>query len=78
VCVGPRGAALLHRLVAQLRRNAHSQGIDILTLFLYRDDPLARLPRFFPQTVLHYHTMVFPVRRQDLPRRPYYLDIRDI
>lgn len=78
LCVGPRGHALLKPLVAQLRRNAHAQGMDILTLFMYRDDPLARLPRFAPQTVLHYHTMVFPVRRHDVPRLPYYLDIRDI
>ncbi len=78
VCAGARGFALLKPLVAQLRRNAHAQGIDVLTLFVYRDDPLARLPRFFPQTTLHYHTMVFPVRSEHLPRRPYYLDIRDI
>lgn len=78
VCVGPRGAHLLKSLIHQIRRNAHVEGIDILTLFVYRDDPLARLPHFFPETVLHYHTMVLPLRRNDLPTRPYYLDIRDI
>ncbi len=65
-------------LIGRIRRNAHAEGVDILALFVYRDDPLARLPRFFPQTVLHYHTMVLPLRRDDLPQRPYYLDIRDI
>lgn len=78
VCDGPRGHDLLKELISQVRRNAHAEGIDILTLFVYRDDPLARLPKFFPQTVLHYHTMVFPLRRSELPSRPLYLDIRDI
>jgi hypothetical protein len=78
VCAGPRGDALLKSLISQVRRYAHAEGIDILIVFAYRDDPLARLPRFFPQTVLHYHTMVLPLRRDDLPPRPYYLDIRDI
>jgi hypothetical protein len=78
VCDGPRGHSLLKELISQIRRNAHAEGIDILTLFVYRDDPLARLPKFCPQTVLHYHTMVFPLRRDELPSRPLYLDIRDI
>lgn len=78
ISAGPRGHHLLKSLIAQVRRNAHAEGIDILTLFVYRDDPLARLPQFFPQTVLHYHTMVVPSRKADLPSRPYYLDIRDI
>lgn len=78
VCRGPNGHALLHQLVAQIRRNARADGIDIVTLFLYRDDPLARLPRFFPDTVLTYHTMVRPVRREAPPSQPLYLDIRDI
>lgn len=78
VCRGPQGFGLLKPLIARLRRSAHAQGIDIITLFAYRDDPLSRLPSFFPQTVLHYQTMVFPVRRADVPAPPYYLDIRDI
>ncbi len=78
VCEGPRGHSLLKELVSQVRRNAYADGIDILTLFLYRNDPLARLPKFFPQTVLHYHTMVFPLRQGGLPSKPLYLDIRDI
>ncbi len=78
VCDGPRGHDLLKELVSQIRRNAHAEGIDILTLFVYRDDPLAHLPKFFPQTVLHYQTMVFPLRRNELPSGPLYLDIRDI
>jgi hypothetical protein len=78
VCSGPCGHQLLKALISQIRRNAHAEGIDILTLFVYRDDPLARLPHFTPQTVLHYHTMVFPLRRTERPKRPFYLDIRDI
>lgn len=78
ICVGPRGFGLLKSLISQIQRNAHAQEIDILTVFVYRNDPLARLPRFFPQTVLHYQTMVFPVRRDDVPPPPYYLDIRDV
>jgi hypothetical protein len=79
VCGGPHGFALLKPLISQLRHNAHAEGVDLLTLFAYRDDPLVRLPRFFPQTVLHYHTMTLPVRHGALPSgRPLYLDIRDI
>ncbi|MGD9675442.1 MAG: N-acetyltransferase family protein [Candidatus Bipolaricaulia bacterium] len=75
---GSRGQGLLAELVRQLRRNARADGVDIVTLFLYRDDPLARLPRAVPNTVLHYHTMVRPMRREELPTPPLYLDIRDI
>ncbi len=78
ICRGPRGGDLLKRLVTQIRHNAQGEGIDLVTLVLYRDDPLARLPQFFPQTVLHYHTMVMPFRREALPPRPLYLDIRDV
>ncbi|MEW5826001.1 MAG: hypothetical protein AB1778_04150 [Candidatus Bipolaricaulota bacterium] len=78
ICRGPRGHEALRDLVATIRRNAYAEGIDILTLFLYRDDPLARLPRFFPDTALGYHTMVRPVARATLPPTPLYLDIRDI
>jgi len=78
ICEGPEGRRLMKRLLQQLRRNAYADGIDILTLFAYRDDPLARLPRFFPEKRLHYFTMVRPCRRPDLPQRPLYLDIRDI
>jgi hypothetical protein len=79
VCGGPHGFALLRPLIGQLQRNAHADGIDILTLFAYRDDPLVRWPRFLLQTVLHYHTLAIPVRQSALPsERPLYLDIRDI
>ncbi len=75
---GARGQALLAKLVQELRRAARADGTDIVTLFVYRDDPLARLPRAFPNTVLHYHTMVRPMRTSSLPQPPLYLDIRDI
>jgi hypothetical protein len=79
VCGGRHGFALLKPLIGQLQRNVHADGVDILTLFAYRDDPLVRLPRFLLQTVLHYHTMALPVRQGALPsERPLYLDIRDI
>jgi len=79
VCCGPRGVALLKTLIQQLRRKALADGIDILTLFVYQDDPLVpRLPQFYPQRVLRYHTMVRPCGSDELPKRPLYLDIRDI
>jgi hypothetical protein len=78
VCRGPNSHALLKRLVQQIRRDAYQHGIDILTFFLYRDDPLATLPTFFPETVLHYHTMVRPLSSARMPEPPLYLDIRDI
>ncbi len=78
VCTGPSGHALLKSLISRIRRLAFADGIDILTVFAYADDPLVRLPRYFPQTVLHYHTMIFPIRRDDLPQGPFYLDIRDV
>ena len=78
VCSGPQGGTLMKRLVKQLRRNAHAAGIDILTLFAYRDDPQHIMPRFFPQEMLHYYTMVRPVLSDEPPEPPLYLDIRDI
>ncbi len=75
---GPRGQTLLGKLVKQIQRNAFHDGIDVLTLFLYRDDPLAVLPRIAPRTVLHYLTMICAARTKAVPQRPYYLDIRDI
>jgi hypothetical protein len=78
VCRGREGGALLKDLIQQLRRMAYSDNIDILTLFVYADDPLARLPRFFPQKVLHYNTMALPLCEKELPTQPFYLDIRDI
>jgi hypothetical protein len=79
VCGGPQGFALLKPLMGRLQRNAHADGVDILTLFAYRDDPLVRWPRFLLHSVLHYHTMALPVRQGALPsERPLYLDIRDI
>lgn len=78
VCRGDRGAKLLKTLIQQLRRVAYSDGIDILTMFVYIDDPLARIPNFFPKQTLHYNTMVRPLGKTELPQRPLYLDIRDI
>jgi hypothetical protein len=79
VCTGPQGFGLLKSLVRQLCRNARTEGIDILTLFAYRDDPLVRFPRFLTQTTLHYNTMAIPFRRDVLPLDgPLYLDIRDV
>jgi len=81
ICEGPRSGALLKTLIQQLRRKALADGIDILTFFVYQDDPLIPyLPRFVPQKVLHYHTLVCPCGSGDLelPKRPLFLDIRDI
>jgi len=78
ICRGPRGHILLKQLLQQIRRNAYRAEIDILTLFVYRDDPLASPPRFFPEKVLHYHTLVRPLSSSRLPEPPLYLDIRDI
>ncbi len=78
VCAGPDGHRLLRALVGRIRHIAYATEIDILTLFMYRDDPLARLPHFWPETVLHYRTVVFPLRSLEVPTRPLYLDIRDI
>jgi hypothetical protein len=79
ICVGRDGRALLKTLIQRLRRRALADGIDVLTLFVYQDDPLVpHMPRFFPQKVLHYHTMVRPCGSDALPEHPLYLDIRDI
>jgi hypothetical protein len=79
ICKGKAGGALLKTLIQRLRRKALAEGIDILTLFVYQDDPLLpQMPRFYPQKVMHYHTMVRPCRSDELPERPLYLDIRDI
>lgn len=78
ICQGPRGKSILKKLLQQIRRTAYQEGLDILTLFAYRDDPLSSLPRFFPEKVLHYHTMVYPISSERLPTPPLYLDIRDI
>ena len=79
VCEGKDGARLLKRLIQHLRRKALADGIDILTLFAYQDDPLLpRLPRFTPQKVMRYHTMVRPCGSDEIPEGPLYLDIRDI
>ncbi len=79
ICEGPDGVRLLKRLIQRLRRKALADGIDILTLFAYQDDPLLpHLPRFTPQKVMHYHTMVRPCGSDEIPNRPFYLDIRDI
>lgn len=78
ICRGRQGVPLLKELIQQVRRMAYADGITILTLFMYADDPLAKLPRFFPQTILHYNTMMMPLRGNELPEKPFYLDIRDI
>ncbi len=78
VCHGPKGMALLKDLIQRMRRFAYAEGTDILTLFMYDDDPLARLPSFFPQEVLHYNTMARLLCGEEFPQRPFYLDIRDI
>lgn len=78
ICSGEHGRKLLRRLIQQIRRNAHSEGIDVVALFAYQDDPWVTLPHFFPNRVLHYHTMVIPLSSDRLPVAPLYLDIRDI
>jgi len=78
VCRGKKGTKLLRDLMRQLQKVAYPDGIDILTLFIYTDDPLARAPRFFPEKVLHYNTMALPLCGTELPKPPLYLDIRDI
>jgi Acetyltransferase (GNAT) domain len=78
ICRGREGLKLLKTLIQQMRRMAYSDGLDIVTLFKYCDDPLADLPRFFPQQVLHYNTMALPLGNAELPSKPFYLDIRDI
>ena len=79
ICEGREGGTLLKTLIQQLRRKARAEGTDILTLFVYQDDPLLPgLPHFVPQRVMHYHTMVRPCRSEELPMRPLFLDIRDV
>ena len=78
ICEGPRGRALMRRLLQQLRYNMHAAGVPIVTLFVYKDDALADIPRFFPEEKLHYYTMIRPVHRSAVPDEPFYLDIRDI
>jgi hypothetical protein len=75
---GKEGLKLLKALIQQMRRMAYNDGLDMITLFKYCDDPLASLPRFFPEQVLHYNTMALPLRGAKLPKKPFYLDIRDI
>jgi hypothetical protein len=78
ICRGTSGVRLLKQLIQQIRRIAHADSVDVITLFAYADDPLYTLPRFFPQQVLHYNTMVRPLRVEELPVPPLYLDIRDV
>lgn len=78
VVQGPRGDRLLRQLVGRIRRYAYQNRLDIVTLFLYSDDPLASRPRFFPQEVLHYYTMLRPLCSKEPPTPPLFLDIRDI
>jgi len=78
ICQGRAGTRLLKQLIQKIQRIAHADGVSIITLFAYKDDPLYTLPRFFPQEVLHYNTMVKPLRVEELPVPPLYLDIRDV
>lgn len=75
---GKDGIKLLKSLVQKMRKMAYHDGLQIVTLFKYCDDPLAGLPRFFPEKILHYNTMALPLRGALLPQKPFYLDIRDI
>jgi len=75
---GRNGQKLLKTLIQKMRRMAYNDGLDIITLFKYCDDPLANLPTFFPERVLHYNTMAIPLHGSVLPNKPFYLDIRDI
>ena len=75
---GRNGQKLLKTLIQKMRRMAYNDGLDIITLFKYCDDPLACLPTFFPERVLHYNTMAIPLHGSELPNKPFYLDIRDI
>jgi Acetyltransferase (GNAT) domain len=78
ICRGNNGLHLLKSLIQQMRRLAYADGLDIITLFKYCDDPLAPLPQFFPEQVLHYNTVALPLAGGKLPKKPLYLDIRDI
>ncbi len=78
VTEGPAGVRLLKKLIHELQHLAFAEGKAILTLFMYTDDPLAQMPKFFPSETLHYHTMARPLCRMELPQKPFYLDIRDI
>jgi len=78
ICEGRDGRALLKQLIQKIRRQAFHDKADILTVFAYRDDPLATLPRIFPERVLHYHTVIRPITVVELPDPPLFLDIRDI
>jgi len=79
ICEGRDGVRLLKRMIQRLRRTVAADRIDIVTLFVYQDDPLLpHMPRFVPEKVMHYHTMIRPCASDQLPKRPLYLDIRDI
>jgi len=78
VCKGKAGVRLLKQLIQKIQRIAYADGVSVITLFAYEDDPLYSLPRFFPQKVLRYNTMVRPLRVEALPVPPLYLDIRDV
>ncbi|MCK5827733.1 GNAT family N-acetyltransferase [Candidatus Bipolaricaulota bacterium] len=75
---GKDGIKLLKALIQKMRKMAYNDGLHIITLFKYCDDPLADLPKFFPEQILHYNTMALPLRGAQLPKKPFYLDIRDI
>jgi len=74
---GPKGEALLKRLIQWVRHEGHDQGIDITMLFHYNDDPAVSIPRFVPSKRLGYRTMVKPYG-EAFPSTPLYLDIRDV
>ncbi len=75
---GSSGLKLLKNLIQQIRRLAYNDGLQIVTLFKYCDDPLSGLPQFFPEQILHYNTMALPLSGGEIPSKPFYLDIRDI
>jgi len=74
---GRSGGRLMRRLLQGLRCLAAAEGIDILTLFYYLDEPLLARPRFLLQKTMNYHTLAI-TRTGALPQAPLYLDIRDL
>jgi len=74
---GRRGSSLMRQLLQGLRCLAAAQGIDILALFYYLDEPLLDRPRFLLQKTMNYHTLAI-TRTGEFPQPPLYLDIRDL
>lgn len=74
---GKRGARLLKALIQRLRCVANAEGIDIVNLLCYFENPRVTLPHFFPAKLLRYQTVVKLIEPH-LPQRPLYLDVRDV